>query len=219
MENTDMLAINTELEKYVLEHSEPESELLTELTRETHLKVLRPRMLSGHLQGQFLKMICQMVHAKRVLEIGTYTGYAAISMAMGMEPEGILHTIDINDEIEDFTREYIRRSGLEERIVFHIGDARGIIPALNEQFDVVFIDADKREYLDYYRLVLDKLVPGGIIVADDVLWDGKVLENPPLNDAQTQGIIAFNDFVAADNRVEKVILPIRHGLTLIRVKE
>lgn len=214
-----MLAVDAELEKYVLEHSEAEPELLTELTRTTHLKVLRPRMLSGRLQGQFLKMTCQMVRAKRVLEIGTYTGYAALSMAAGLEPEGVLHTIDINDEIEDFTREYIRRSGLEERIVFHVGDAREIIPALNERFDVVFIDADKREYLDYYELVLGKMAPGGIIVADDVLWDGKVLENPPANDAQTRGIMAFNNFVATDKRVEKVMLPIRHGLTLIRIKE
>lgn len=206
---------NIELGKYVAEHSQQEPEILAELSRETHLKILRPRMLSGNLQGQFLKMICRMIRARRVLEIGTYTGYAAISMAMGLEEEGVLYTIDMNDEIEDFTRKYITESGLSEQIRFCVGDAREIIPRLEETFDLVFIDADKREYLDYYRLVFDKVRPGGIILADDVLWDGKVLETES-HDAQTKGIIAFNDYVKADERVEKVMLPFRHGLTLIR---
>ena len=211
------MVITSELEKYIEEHTETEPGVLGELSRATHLEVLRPRMLSGNVQGQFLKMICRMVKAKRVLEIGTYTGYAAISMAMGLEEDGLLHTIDINDEIEDFTREYISRSGLEERIRFHVGDACDIIPRLEEMFDVVFIDADKREYLEYYKLVFDKVRPGGIILADDVLWDGKVLEENP-NDAQTKGIIAFNDHIRADRRVEKVMLPLRHGLFMIRKK-
>lgn len=203
------------MDQYIEDHTEREPEVLAALARATHQKILRPRMLSGNVQGQFLKMLCRLTGAQRVLEVGTYTGYAAISMAMGLEDGGIVHTIDINDEIEDFTREHIRRSGLESRIRFHVGDACDIIPRLDERFDLVFIDADKREYADYYRLVFDKVRPGGMIVADDVLWDGKVLERES-RDAQTQGIIAFNDMVSRDERVEKVMLPVRHGLLLVR---
>ena len=208
---------NTELEEYISAHTEQEPEVLQALTRATHQKILRPRMLSGHTQGQFLKMLCQMNRVHRVLEIGTFTGYAAIAMAMGMEEDGLLHTIDNNDELEDFTRSYIVRSGLEEKIVFHVGDACQIIPQLDEMFDLVFIDADKREYPEYYRLVFDKVVPGGIIVADDVLWDGKVT-NENNRDAQTRGILEFNEMIQQDNRVENLLLPIRHGLMLIRKK-
>ena len=174
-----MLDLDAELEEYIGLHSEPEPEILQQLSRATHQKILRPRMLSGNLQGQFLKMLCRMNRVQRVLEIGTFTGYAAISMAMGMGEKGVLHAIDINDEIEDFTRNYIERSGLAGQIVFHIGDACEIIPGLDECFDLVFIDADKRQYTAYYRLVFDKVRPGGIIVADDVLWDGKVTEKIP----------------------------------------
>lgn len=204
-----------ELEEYITAHSEQESEVLAALRRATHLNVMRPRMLSGNMQGQLLKMFCRMIGARRVLEIGTYTGYAAISLAEGLEEDGIVYTIDINDEIEDIAREYIRKSGLEERIRFLLGDARELIPDLAETFDLVFIDADKRQYPEYYRLIFDKLKPGGIIVADDVLWEGKVLTD---KDAQTRGIMAFNDLVAGDERVEKLILPVRHGLMLIRKK-
>ncbi len=212
-----MFEIAPELEKYIELHSEPEPVVLSHLSRATHRKILRPRMLSGNMQGQFLKMLCQMNRVHRVLEIGTFTGYAAISMAMGMEEGGLLHTIDINDEIEDFTRDFICRSGLSERIIFHIGDACRIIPQLYETFDLVFIDADKRQYPDYYSLVFDKVRPGGIIVADDVLWEGKVLEgNSP--DAQTRGILEFNELVQTDSRVENILLPIRHGLMLMRKK-
>ena len=211
-----MLEMNVELEEYILAHSEPESKVLTELSRATHLNVLRPRMLSGNLQGQFLKMICRMLGARRVLEIGTYTGYAAISMASGLEEGGMLHTIDVNDELEDFTRQYIEKSGLQERIVFHVGDACQIIPELNEIFDLVFIDADKREYSEYYKLVFDKVRSGGMIVADDVLWDGKVADPQVKLDAQTKGILDFNDMVQADDRVENILLPVRHGLMMIR---
>lgn len=213
-----MLEINTELEQYILAHSEPESDVLAELSRATHLQVLRPRMLSGNLQGQFLKMMCRMIGARRVLEIGTYTGYAAISMASGLEDGGVLHTIDVNDELEDFTRGFIERSGLQDRIVFHVGDACEIIPRLEETFDLVFIDADKREYSEYYRLVFDKVRPGGMIVADDVLWDGKVAALDVKLDAQTRGILEFNDMVQADSRVENILLPIRHGLMMVRKK-
>lgn len=190
--------------------------MLVELARATHLQVLRPRMLSGNLQGQLLRMLCRMIDARSVLEIGTYTGYAAISMAMGMGEDGVLHTIDVNDELEDFTREFIRKSGLEKRIVFHVGDALEIIPELKGMFDLVFIDADKREYPEYYRLVFDKVRVGGIIVADDVLWDGKVVTEGEKTDAQTRGILDFNDMVQADERVENLLLPVRHGLMLMR---
>lgn len=213
-----MLELNPELEQYIEAHSEPESDVLAELSRETHLNVLRPRMLSGNLQGQFLRMICQMIRARRVLEIGTYTGYAAIAMASGMEEDGVLHTIDVNDELEDFTRHYIGKSGLRERIVFHVGDACEIIPCLDEMFDLVFIDADKREYSEYYRLVFDKVRSGGIIVADDVLWDGKVADPRVKLDAQTKGILDFNDMVQSDQRVENLLLPVRHGLMIVRKK-
>ena len=190
---------NAELEEYMMAHSEPEPAVLAELRRATHLQVMRPRMLSGNMQGQFLKLICRMTGAKRVLEIGTYTGYAAISMALALPEGGKLYTIDINDEIEDFTRAYIEKSGLGEKICFLLGDACTVIPTLEEQFDVVFIDADKRQYSDYYRLVFDKVVKEA-------------------RDAQTKGILDFNERVAADERVEKVILPVRHGLMLIRKK-
>lgn len=206
-----------ELEAYIAEHSEREPAILAELDRMTHLNVMRPRMLSGNLQGQFLKMLCGMVQARRVLEIGTYTGYAAIAMAMGMAAGGVVHTIDINDELEDMVRDFVRRSGMEERVCFHIGDACEIIPRLDEVFDLVFIDADKRQYLDYYRLVFDRVRPGGIIVADDVLWDGKVVDGRA-HDPQTRGILEFNDFIQSDPRVENILLPIRHGLMLMRKK-
>lgn len=211
------MELNADIEKYIDEHSEQEPEVLARLSRATHQKILRPRMLSGNLQGQLLKMLCRMNHARRVLELGTFTGYAAISMAMGLEEDGVVHTVDINDEIEEFTREYIDRSGLSGRIVFHIGDACEIIPQLDEMFDLVFIDADKRQYADYYRLVFDKVRPGGIIVADDVLWEGKVLDEAS-RDAQTRGILDFNALVQADGRIENLLLPIRHGLMLIRKK-
>lgn len=212
-----MIEVNSELDKYIEAHSEPESPVLGELSRVTHLKTLRPRMLSGNMQGQFLKMMCRLVQAKRVLEIGTFTGYAAISMAMGLEEGGLVHTIDINYEIEDFAREFIAKSGLEDKILFHVGDACEVIPQLEETFDLVFIDADKRQYTDYYKLIFDKVRPGGLILADDVLWDGKVLDETN-RDAQTKGILAFNEYVQADDRVENILLPFRHGLMLIRKK-
>ncbi len=210
------MELTVDLEEYIEKHSEREPDILVQLSRDTHRKVLRPRMLSGNMQGQFLKMLCRMINAERVLEIGTYTGYSAISMAMGME-RGVLHTIDINDEIEDFTQEYIVRSGFGERIIFHIGDACEIIPTLDGMFDMVFIDADKRQYTEYYRMVIDRVRPGGLIVADDVLWEGKVLDSES-KDAQTRGILDFNDLVQADERVENILFPIRHGLMLIRKK-
>ena len=209
--------MDLELEAYIAEHSEQEPPILAELNRTTHLNVMRPRMLSGNLQGQFLKMLCGLIGARRVLEIGTYTGYAAISMAMGVVDGGMVHTIDINDELEDMVRDFVHRSGMEERICFHVGDACEVIPRLDELFDLVFIDADKRQYLDYYHLVFDRVRPGCMIVADDVLWDGKVVDARS-RDAQTRGILEFNDFVHSDSRVENILLPVRHGLMLIRKK-
>lgn len=209
--------MDLELEAYIAEHSEQEPPILAELNRTTHLNVMRPRMLSGNLQGQFLKMLCGLIGARQVLEIGTYTGYAAISMAMGVVDGGMVHTIDINDELEDMVRDFVHRSGMEERICFHVGDACEVIPRLDELFDLVFIDADKRQYLDYYHLVFDRVRPGGMIVADDVLWDGKVVDARS-RDAQTRGILEFNDFVHSDSRVENILLPVRHGLMLIRKK-
>ena len=211
-----MLELESELERYIEEHSQGEPPLLAELSRATHLRTLRPRMMSGNQQGWLLRMLCGMLRARRVLEIGTYTGYAAIAMAEGMAEDGVLHTIDVNDELEDFVREFVRRAGLEGRIVLHFGGALEVIPRLDETFDLVFIDADKREYADYYRLVFDKVRVGGLIVADDVLWDGKVVAEGGKIDAQTCGILAFNDLVQADRRVENLLLPIRHGLMLAR---
>ena len=212
------MELTSDLEEYIELHTEKEPEILARLSRATHQKILRPRMLSGNMQGQFLKLLCRMNGAERVLEIGTFTGYAALSMAMGVVEKGVVNTIDINDEIEEFARYYMARSGLERRIVFHIGDACEIIPRLEGMFDLVFIDADKRQYSRYYRLVFDKVRPGGLIVADDVLWDGKVLETDS-RDAQTKGILEFNDLVQKDERVENILLPLRHGLMLIRKKE
>ncbi len=213
-----MLEVNKALEDYILGHSESEDQVLKELNRETHVKMLRPRMLSGHLQGKFLKMICQMQNPKRVLEIGTYTGYSAISMAMGTSSDCEIHTIDCNDELEGFTQQFFNKSGCQERIKFHIGDALEIIPTLKGGFDLAFIDADKRQYTDYYEAIIPLLKSGGFILADDVLWDGKVIESIDPNDKQTQGILDFNKYVQNDNRVENLMLPIRHGLMMIRKK-
>ena len=212
--------IEKELENYIDRHTQKECDVLSQLTRATHQRILRPRMLSGNAQGQLLKMLCKMLGARRVLELGTFTGYSAISMAQGMPKDGILHTIDNNDEIADFTQEYIEKAGLSDKIICHIGEACDIIKHLDEQWDMIFIDADKREYPQYYNLLIDKLRSGGIIAADDVLWDGKVVDpcvisNP---DAQTQGILDFNTMVQNDERVENVLLPLRHGLMLVRKK-
>jgi len=213
-----MIEVNKALEDYILRHSENEEQILKDLNRETHLKMLRPRMLSGHLQGKFLKMICQLQNPKRILEIGTYTGYSAISMAMGTSSDCEIHTIDCNDELEQFTRNFFNRSGYEDRITFHIGQALDIIPQLDEKFDLVFIDADKRQYVEYYEAIMPRLNQGAFILADDVLWDGKVLEDIDPNDKQTQGILNFNKHIQNDDRVENLILPIRHGLMMIRKK-
>ncbi len=204
------------LEQYILEHIDPEDDYLHRLYRATNLHLLYGRMASGHLQGRLLKMLVTMIRPMRILEIGTYSGYSALCLAEGLPEGGLLHTVEVNDEQEDFTRPWFENSAYADRIRFHIGDAMEVVPALGERFDLVFIDADKRKYSDYYEMVMNCLNPGGYIIADNTLWDGHVVENPPSRDSQTRGIMAFNDLVAADQRVEKVIIPLRDGLTVIR---
>ncbi|MBU8891478.1 MAG: O-methyltransferase [Bacteroidales bacterium] len=206
------------IEEYILNHSDKEDPVLAELNRETNLKVLRPRMLSGHLQGKILEMISKMINPEKILELGTYTGYSAICLAKGLKDNGILHTIEINDELEDLISKYLKKAGFENKVKLHFGDARNIVPEINDQFDLVFIDADKREYLEYYKIVIDFVKPGGFLLADNVLWSGKVIEQESSNDEYTKGILEFNKFIKNDNRVEKVILPLRDGLMLIRRK-
>lgn len=207
-----------ELEQYILDHIDNEGQLLSQLNRDTHVNLLRPRMLSGHLQGRILKMICRMIAPVRILELGTFTGYSALCMAEALPDNGELHTIEIDDELETFIRKYFDRSPYRDRIHLHIGDAREVVPRLDGTFDMVFIDANKRLYCDYYDLVFNKVRPGGFILADNTLWDGKILQSPLPSDAQTIGIMRFNEKVATDTRVEKVILPLRDGLTLIYKK-
>lgn len=206
------------LDDYILAHIDPEPPLLHSLYRATQLHLLYPRMASGHLQGRLLKMLVEMIRPRRILELGTFSGYSAICMAEGM-PEGCeLHTIEVNDEQEPFTRPWLERSPHADRIHLHIGDALELVPQLGEQFDLVYMDADKRRYDDFYRLVLPYVTAGGYIIADNTLWDGHVIDPHHQHDAQTQGILRFNDLVAKDDTVEKVILPLRDGLTLIRKK-
>ena len=203
------------IEEYILQHIDEEGDLLKNLNRDAHVNLLRPGMLSGHLQGRLLKMFCRLVQPKRILEIGTYTGYATLCLAEGAPDDAEIHTLEVNDELEDFIMKHLHKSKLEDKIHLHIGDALEIIPTLNETFDLVFIDANKRHYCQYYDLIFDKVRPGGLIIADNTLWDGKVLETPHHTDKQTIGIQEFNNMIAKDNRIEKVILPMRDGLTLI----
>ena len=202
------------IEEYVLSHIDKEPEVLSWLTRETHLRTLKPRMLSGHLQGRMLKMFCSMMSAKRILEIGTFTGYSALCTAEALPEDGELHTLEINDEMEEFLDEVFEKSGMAEKIHLHIGDASQIIPQLDGLFDVVFMDGNKRHYSEYFDVVFPKLRLGGLLIADNTLWDGHVLEDS--KDAQTVGIQKFNDKVLSDDRVERVIVPVRDGMTLIR---
>lgn len=203
------------IEQYILSHIDEEGDLLKNLNRDAHVNLLRPRMISGHLQGRLLKMFCRMIQPKYILEIGTYTAYATLCLAEGASDDAEIHTIEVNDELEDFIMKHLHKSKLKDKIHLHIGDAIQIIPTIDCIFDLVFIDANKRYYCEYYDLIFDKVRPGGLIIADNTLWDGKVLETSHPTDKQTIGIQAFNDMLEKDNRVEKVILPIRDGLTLI----
>ena len=208
--------LDPKLDEYVVSMTEQEPELLHRLNRDTHLNVLQPRMLSGHLQGRVLSMLSHMIRPRHVLEIGTYTGYSALCLAEGMVPGGKLITIDVNEELETRVKEYIKASGYEDRIELKIGDATQIIPALDVLFDLVFIDADKENYLTYYKQVIDKVKPGGYIIADNVLWSGKVLGSMEGMDLDTRAIHEFNAYVQRDERVQNVLFPIRDGLQVCR---
>lgn len=207
--------MNEALEEYVLRHIDPESDYMHRLWRATQLHLLYGRMASGHLQGRLLKMLVGMIRPKFVLEIGTYSGYSGLCIAEGLEEGAHLHTVEINDEQEDFTLPWFQNSPYKDKITMHIGDALDVVPRLGLKFDMAFIDGDKRKYVEYYEMVMAYLNEGGYILADNTLWDGHVVEEDA-KDAQTEGIRMFNDFVAADQRVEKVILPLRDGLSIIR---
>ncbi len=206
------------LDDYILDHTSPEPDYLYRLWRATNVKTLHGRMASGHLQGRLLKMLVEMIRPQNVLEVGTFSGYSAISMAEGLNEGGRLYTFEVNDEMEDFTRPWIEQSAVADKITFIIGDALDGAPRLGVEFDMVFIDGDKRAYCDYYDMALSVLRPGGFIVADNTLWDGHVTDPAYDHDQQTQGIRRFNDYVAGDLRSEQVILPMRDGLTFIRKK-
>jgi len=209
-----MHLVSSEIEQYIEQHSSPEEAVLKELNRETYVKVQMPNMLSGHLQGQFLEMLSRMLQPKRILEIGTFTGYSGLCLAKGLAKDGLLYTIDINEELQPMVEQYIAKAGQTKNIKQLIGDARQIIPSLEEMFDLVFIDADKINYSTYYDLVFDKVRTGGYIVADNVLWSGKVLAEK--KDKDTLAIDNYNKKVAADTRVETFILPLRDGLNIAR---
>ncbi len=206
------------LEDYILAHTEPEPDYLYRLWRATNIHTIHGRMASGHLQGRLLKMLVRMIRPERILEVGTFSGYSAISMAEGLSGDGHLYTFEINDEMEDFTRPWIEGSPVADRITFIIGDALTEAPKLGLMFDMAFIDGDKRTYRACYEMVMSLLKPGGFILADNTLWDGHVVDHAYDHDRQTQGIETFNDYIAVDARVEQVILPLRDGLTLIRKK-
>ncbi len=208
--------IDQKIQEYVEQHSDKEPEILQSLNRETHLKVLQPRMLSGHLQGRILSMMSKMIRPKYILEIGTYTGYSAICMAEGIQADGKLVTIDINEELSDMSQTYFEKSGFRDKIESHVGNALDIIPTLNYKWDLVFIDADKVNYSNYYDLVIDRLNVGGFIIADNVLWSGKVVEPVKPNDKDTKKLLEFNKKVTEDNRVENVLMPVRDGLMILR---
>ncbi len=211
--------IDEALAQYAETHSSAEPELLAELNRDTYAHVLIPRMLSGHLQGRVLSMFSKMVRPKAILEIGTYTGYAALCMAEGLAPNGVLHTIDINEELETRINTFVKQSPYADQIKLHIGNALDIIPTLNESFDLVFIDADKSNYSAYFDLLIDKLPSGAIIIADNVLWSGKILDQAEIaKDGDTRALDEFNKKITQDTRVENVLMPVRDGLMVIRKK-
>jgi predicted O-methyltransferase YrrM len=206
--------IDARIQQYAEQHTTPETETLQQLNRETHAKVLMPRMLSGHLQGQFLAMLSHMIQPERILEIGTYTGYSAICLASGLKQNGILHTIDVNEELETIARNYFAQAQVAHKIQLHVGNALHIIPTLTETFDLVFIDADKENYSNYFDLLINNVRKGGFILADNVLWSGKVLETK--KDKDTEAIHAYNQKINADARVQQVLVPIRDGIMIAR---
>jgi len=209
--------ISQELENYIEQHSEKEPELLAALNKETYQKVLLPRMLSGHFQGRVLSMLSKLIRPLNILEIGTYTGYSALCLCEGMQENGKLHTIDIKEELVDFQRKHFNKSPWANQIVQHLGEAIDIIPTLDLKFDLVFIDADKENYINYFELIVPKMNKGGVILSDNVLWSGKVLEPLQKNDLSTKILLEYNQLLKNDPRVETVLLPIRDGLTVSRV--
>ena len=211
-----MLDLQKKLSDYVLSHTSPEDEILYNLTRTTHIHAMQPRMLSGHLQGKLLEFFSHMISPQNILEIGTYTGYSAICLAKGLQNNGTLHTIDINAELRHIAEEYINKTDYKNNIKLHTGNALEIISQLNCTFDLVYIDGDKREYVAYYEEVIDRTNLGGIIIADNVLWSGKILEDAKPNDKYTAELIKFNNLIQNDNRVENILLPLRDGMMIMR---
>ena len=211
------MSLTTPLDQYIADHSSPEGDYLYRLFRATHVEILAPQMASGHIQGRLLKFLVKMIRPRRILEIGTFTGYSGLCMAEGLDDDGKLYTFEVEDELEDFTRRWIEGSQFADKIEFIIGDALEIVPTLGEKFDLVFIDGNKREYIKYYEMAMEHLNDGGWILADNTLWDGHVID-PARQDAQTNGVRAFNALIRNDERVEVVILPLRDGLTIIRKK-
>ncbi|ESU20147.1 O-methyltransferase family protein [Flavobacterium cauense R2A-7] len=209
--------ISEALEDYVALHSENEPELLARLNKETHQKILQPRMLSGHFQGRVLSMFSKLIRPQHILEIGTYTGYAALCLAEGLPENGTLDTIDNNEELVDFQKKYFDQSPWANQIQQHLGNALEIIPTLNKKFDLVFIDADKENYINYFQMIVPMMNKGGVILSDNVLWSGKVLEEVKANDKSTKVLLEYNELLKNDPRVETVLLPIRDGLTMSRV--
>jgi predicted O-methyltransferase YrrM len=210
--------IPEDIDDYLVRHSEDEPELLKQLSRETHQKILQPRMLTGHYQGRVLSMISKLVNPKNILEIGTYTGYSALCLAEGLQKDGALHTIDINEELFDFQRKYFEKSEYGKQIHQHLGNALDIVPKLDMVFDLIFIDADKENYTHYFNLIVEKVNTGGIILSDNVLWSGKVIEPLQPDDLETKALIEYNALLKEDKRIETVMLPIRDGLTISRKK-
>uniref|UniRef100_UPI004048B262 O-methyltransferase n=1 Tax=Polaribacter sp. TaxID=1920175 RepID=UPI004048B262 len=206
------------IDNYVVEHSQQEPQLLKELTKETWQKVLNPRMLSGAFQGRLLSMLSKLIQPKRILEIGTYTGYSALCLAEGLSSDGILYTIDKNEELLSLQQKYFKKSGYQNQVKTFTGNAMDIIPNIPEKFDLVFIDADKSNYINYFHLIIDKMNPGGIILSDNVLWSGKVVEALDPKDLDTKILLEYNSLLNSDDRLETVMLPIRDGLTISRVK-
>jgi caffeoyl-CoA O-methyltransferase len=210
--------MNRRIEQFLLDHISPEDPVLEDLYRQTHIRFVNPNMASGHLQGKFLEFISLMIAPERILEIGTFTGYSTICLARGLKPAGMLITIELNDELSAFANSYFCLAGVESKIKQITGKAQDIIPMLDQIFDLVFIDGDKREYIEYYRLVIDKVRPGGFILADNVIWGGKAMDEET-TDPQARGIISFNEMIRNDKTIENVIIPLRDGLMLIHKKE
>jgi caffeoyl-CoA O-methyltransferase len=206
------------LDKYIRDHSTPEDKVLEDLYRQTNLYVVNPNMASGHMQGMMLEMISYMIQPTRILEIGTYTGYSAICLSRGLKSGGQLHTIEINDELHDMSSRYFALAGVADKVTLHTGRAQDVVPSLDYSFDLVFIDGDKREYSEYYDLVFEKVRKGGFIIADNVLWGGKIEDEDAMKDPQTKGVVTFNEMIRRDHRVEKIVLPLRDGIMIIRKK-